>query len=181
MARSGDWQDPAGRGIMRSPMEREQIMKTMLLLACLATLGSQTFAMKNRQRSFRESCDTVWEAAVSVAKTHDYRIVSISKEDHVISVSVGGVWSGERLISLSLSPDPERGCLATVQSRFSGLAHSDAPDLLSRVAVALIARNIDPQSKEFRRYQSCVESPTPDSKCEENLRKQLAKVPPETN
>src|SRR5579862_225827 len=141
-------------------------MKLFLLALCLAIFGEQSLAMKNRQRAFQESCDIVWEAAVSVAKSRDYRIVSLSKEERVISLSVGGVWSGERLISLSLDPDPERGCVAIVQSRFSGLAHSDGPDLLSRVAVAIAARNVDPQSKEFRRYQSCIESSTPDSKCE---------------
>lgn len=144
------------------------------LLAFLLAHASITLAMSNRQRTFNRPCDAVWKAAVTVAKTQDYRVVSISREEQIISLSVGGVWSGERLVSISLAPGKEGGCTATVQSRFAGLAHSDGPDLLSRVSVELIGQEIDRDSKEFRRFKSCVESPTSDSKCKARLQKDLA-------
>lgn len=141
-------------------------------LVALALLNVPAFAMKNRQRNFLEPCPAVWTAAVAVAKSQQYRIVSINKEEQIISVAAGGVWSGERMLTLTLEPGPERGCLATVQSAFSGLAHSDAPDLLARVGVELIGQTVDRDSKPFRKLKACVEdSYTSDSKCEQKFRK----------
>lgn len=145
------------------------------VLAVVALLGVQCFAMKNTKRTFTESCDSVWDSAVNVAKTQSYRIVSISKDDKILSLSAGGVWSGERLISLSLAPGNEGGCTANVQSRFSGLAHSDGPDLLSRIAAELIAQKVDRNSQAFKRYKNCLDAPyTSDSKCEEHLQRDVA-------
>ena len=149
-------------------------MNRIFLLLVLLAHSSISLALSNRHRAFNRPCDAVWKAAVTVAKTQDYRIVSISTEEQIISLAVGGALSGERLVSISLAPGKEGGCTATVQSRFSGLAHSDGPDLLSRVSVELIGQEIDRDSKEFRRFKSCVESPTSDSKCEARLQKDLA-------
>jgi hypothetical protein len=55
------------------------------LLAIATLFDAQAFAAKNRQRSFPETCDQVWTAAVAVAKTESYRIVTISKEEQLIS------------------------------------------------------------------------------------------------
>jgi len=146
--------------------------------ACAFVLiaASSSLAMKNSQRTFQKSCDVVWNAAVAVAKTQDYRIISISKEDQLISLSVGGVWSGERVISLTLSSGSE-GCVGTVQSRFSGLAHSDGPELLSRIAVEMIAQTLDRNSEEFRRYKRCVSAyNASETKCEDHLRRDLEKA-----
>jgi hypothetical protein len=154
-------------------------MKRFAIVVFLLALAPPLFAMPNRQRTFRESCDEVWKAAVAVAKGNDYRIVSLSTEEHVISLVAGGVWGGERLVDLSLETGKE-GCVASVQSRFSGLAHSDGPDLLARVGAELLARQvgITRDSKEFRRFQNCLESPTSNKKCEERFRKDVAKLKP---
>ncbi|HEV3512504.1 MAG TPA: hypothetical protein VGS05_12430 [Candidatus Sulfotelmatobacter sp.] len=145
------------------------------LLMVLSLFSLPGFAMKNRQHAFRESCDVVWDAAVGVAKSQDYRIVGISKEDQVLSLAVGGVWAGERIISLSLSSGPEGGCVATAQSAFSGLAHSDGPDLLSRIVASMVTKGMDPHSKAVRRYKGCLAQFTDEEKCEARLRKDLAK------
>lgn len=145
------------------------------VLAVAVLLSAHGFAMKNRQRIFPESCDFVWTSVVNVAKTQNYRIVSISNENKILSLSAGGVWNGERLISLSLAPGVEGGCTAVVQSRFSGLAHSDGPDLLSRIAIDLLAQKVDRNSKAFKRYKNCLDAAyTSDSKCEEHLQKDVA-------
>jgi hypothetical protein len=149
---------------------------TRAFLILILALSTSTFAMKNRQRSFPDSCDDVWTASLAVAKSQNYRIVSVSTEEHVISLSAGGAWGGERMISLSLENGKEFGCVVTVQSRFSGLAHSDGPDLLSRIGAELVTKNLDGNSKAVRRYRDCIESFVSDSKCEERLRKDVAKA-----
>jgi len=105
-------------------------------------LVTPSFASKPRAKTFSLPCDAVWTASVAVAKGKEYRIVSISKEDQVLSVAAGGWVSGERILSLSLSATPQGGCTAVVQSRFSGLAHSDAPDLLMRIEAQTLATKV---------------------------------------
>ena len=155
-----------------SAMKRIACVVAFCLLCDLHAL-----CLKNRERTFTDSCDKVWPVVVAVSKTEDYRIISISKEEQVVSLAVGGVWSGERLVTLSLSPGIEGGCKASVQSRFSGLAHSDGPDLLSRVEAKLMAIKLDLDDKAvgkaFQRYKDCLTSPMSDSKCEAKLRKTL--------
>lgn len=147
------------------------IAALLTVLVCVPAV-----AMKNRQRNFVEPCEVVWSAAVTVAKSQDYRIITISKEEQIISVAVGGFLAGERIITLTLAPDPERGCVATVQSRFSGLAHSDGPALLGRVRVELLGETMDRKSKAFRDYKDCVDfSPRSDADCEKRLRRKVAK------
>lgn len=133
----------------------------------------QSLAMKSRQETFPQACDVVWKAAVTVAKTKQYRIISASKEEQIISVAVGGVWAGERIVSLSLAPDGEQRCIATVQSRFSGLAHSDGPDLLERVHVELVGETLGRDSEAFRNYKDCVRD-SPPAKCDAKLRGEIA-------
>jgi hypothetical protein len=120
------------------------------LLVCVAlSLSTQSQAMKSRQETFPHSCDEVWRASIAVAKTKQYRVISASKEEQILSVAVGGAWGGERIISLSLASSGGQNCTATVQSRFSGLAHSDGPDLLERVHVQLVAETLGPDSEAF--------------------------------
>lgn len=157
-------------GCRRSP----NMNRVVLLLIALAMIDGRCFAMKNASRTFDQTCDAVWTASVAVAKGQQYRVVSISKEEQIISLAVGGAWSGERIITLALAPGAERGCTASVQSRFSGLAHSDGPDLLSRINVELVGQTMDRDSKEFHRFKDCVEnSPTADAKCESRLHKDI--------
>jgi hypothetical protein len=157
-------------------------MKTPLLLPILvACLASQSLAMKSRHVTFPQTCDDVWKASVVVAKSAQYRIISISREEEIISLTAGGAWWGERIISLSLEPGSEKGCTATVQSRYSGVEHSDGPDLLTRIRIRLIGEEIGTDSKAFQEFKSCVEHGSyPDwgggknnPRCEEKLRRQL--------
>jgi hypothetical protein len=134
-------------------------MKSILLLIFVSCLASQSFAMKSRKQTFPQSCDAVWQASVAVAKSDQYRIISISREEQVLSLVAGGVWWGERIISLSLAPGAEKGCTATVQSRYSGLQHSDGPDLLMRVHVQLIGEELGTDSKAFEEFRSCADKP----------------------
>jgi hypothetical protein len=136
-------------------------------------LSLQSVAMKSRQEAFPQSCDAVWKAAIAVAKTQQYRIISASKQDQLISVAVGGVWAGERIISLSLASDGQQHCIATVQSRFSGLAHSDGPDLLERVHVELVGETLGQDSEAFRKYKKCVGDSTA-TKCDAKLHVEIA-------
>ena len=153
-------------------------MKRIAVVIALLLVAGQAVAMKNRERSFREPCSEVWDASVAVAKSHDYRIVTISREEQVISLVAGGAWNGERIITLALAEGKEFGCVATVQSRFSGWAHSDGPDLLSRVAVEILARHENIDAKVIRRYRDCLASPTSTEKCEAKLRKEIAAASP---
>lgn len=144
-----------------------------IFLIPVLLFSAQSLAVKNRQELISHSCDQVWRAAIAVAKTEQYRIISVSKEERVISLAVGGAWSGERIISLSLESDGEQRCVATVQSRFSGLAHSDGPDLLQRVRLELIGEMLGNDSEAFRKYKRCIlDSPT--AKCDAKLLPGLA-------
>ena len=157
-------------------------MKSSLLPIFIICLAAQSLAMKSRKETFAQPCDLVWKASVAVAKSEQYRIVSISREEQIISLAAGGAWWGERVISLSLAPAVEKGCTATVQSRYSGLEHKDGPDLLARIHLQLIAEEPGADSKAFQELKSCVESggDYPDwggggrkSKCEEKFRRKL--------
>lgn len=150
-------------------------MKTTLwMLIILCPLPA--FSMKNRYADFSESCDDLWKASVAIAKTKDYRIVSISDEEKIISVAVGGFIAGERIISLTVAPAPEHGCRVTVQSRFSGLAHSDGPDLLGRIRVQVVGDELGRETSAFGHFKKCVDHSSTKSpqQCEEILRKELA-------
>ena len=157
-------------------------MKHALLLLVLACATVPSVAMKNRYESFDEPCDAIWKAAVAVSKTQDYRIISVSSAEQIISLAVGGAWWGERIISLSLAPGVERGCTVTVQSRYSGLQHSDAPDLLARIHIQLMSLTVDHESKAFKKFKACIDGyNNNETKCMENLRKAIAEsavVPP---
>jgi hypothetical protein len=157
-------------------MRRAVLKPGFLTVAALVAFSAaQSLAMKNRQQTFLQPCEAVWKASVAVAKMEQYRVVSISTEEQIISVVVGGVWGGERIVSLSLATDNEGHCRATVQSRFSGLAHSDGPDFLARIRVELVGETMRRDSKAFRRFEDCVEnSPTGYSKCEKRLRSQAS-------
>lgn len=156
-------------------------MKTSGLLLVLLLGSFPAFAMKNLKQNFPDSCDVVWKAAISVAKTQDYRIVSVDHEDQIISLASGGAWWGERLMTLSLQAGDEGGCVAIVQSRFSGLLHSDGPDLLARVSVDVIKTKIDPESKAFRRFTKCMGKGNGFSTrdCLAKLQKEIAKQKPQ--
>jgi hypothetical protein len=151
------------------------VMSRLTLLIALLCTSLPSLAMKNRRQTFPQSCDVVWKAAVAVAKSQDYRIISIAAEEQVLSLSAGGIWWGERIISLSLAPGIEHGCTATVQSRYSGLQHSDGPDLLARIDVQLIGEEVDRDSKAFRNFKNCIGSYNHDeTKCVEKLKKAIA-------
>ncbi|HSY92348.1 MAG TPA: hypothetical protein VK812_13305 [Candidatus Binatus sp.] len=150
------------------------MIKLILVPIFLTCLASQSLAMKSRHETFPQTCEAVWNASVAVAKSEQYRIVSISKDEQVVSLIVGGVWAGERIISLSLAPGVEGGCTVTVQSRFSGLAHADGPDLLERVHMELLGARLGRDSKAFEEYKLCLEHRTyPDwggkPKCAQNF------------
>jgi hypothetical protein len=148
-------------------------MKYAALL--LVALSLPACAMKNRYQDFSQPCDAVWRATVEVAKRQEYRIVSISDEEHIISLAAGGFISGERIISLSVGPAPERGCRVTVQSRFSGLVHSDGPDLLGRIRVQLVGEELGHESEAFLKFKTCVEDSFSDAaKCEAKFRQRAA-------
>ena len=127
-----------------------------IFFLCLAT---PSIAMKSRHETFPQSCEAIWKTSVAVAKSDRYRIVSISREEQVISLVAGGAWWGERIISLSLAPGMEDGCTVRVQSRYSGLEHSDGPDLLMRIHVELIGEQLGLDSKEFEKFKRCTEKP----------------------
>jgi hypothetical protein len=139
-----------------------------IFLITVFLLSAQSVAMKSRREALSRSCDEVWRAAIAVAKTQQYRIVSASKEEWIVSVAVGGAWAGERIISLSLASDGEQRCIATVQSRFSGLAHSDGPDLLERVHVELVGEILGRDSEAFRKYKHCIRD-LPPAECDVKL------------
>jgi hypothetical protein len=99
----------------------------------------------------------------------------VSKEEQIISLAAGGIWWGERLISLSLAAGVEHGCKATVQSRYSGLQHSDGPDLLGRIHVQLVGDDLGRDSDAFLKFKNCVEnSYSQEAKCEAKFRKRVA-------
>jgi hypothetical protein len=142
----------------------------------LVFLPPLSFAVKNREHNFSQPCAAVWSAAVTVAKSQDYRIISISTEEHILSLVVGGFWGGERVISISLAPGSERGCVVTAQSRFSGVAHSDGPDFLARVHVELLGAEVDHDSKAFRKFRECLDGyNSNEAKCEEKFRERVAR------
>lgn len=149
---------------------------TLWALLLLLSASSPLFAMKNRFQDFPEPCDVVWKATVAVAKTQDYRLISISDEEKMISLAAGGFLSGERIISLTVAPAPEHGCRVTVQSRFSGLAHSDGPDLLGRIRVQAVGDELGRETAAFRHFKRCVDHSSTKSpqECEEIFRKKLA-------
>lgn len=142
-----------------------RLVFTLALLTCIAT---QSLAMKKKYETFPQSCAAVWNASVTVAKSERYRVVSISKEEQVISIAVGGAWWGERIVSLSLAVAGEQKCTVAVQSRYSGLIHSDAPDLLDRIHVELVGEFIGRDSKAFHKFERCVEHSSYRG-CEEKL------------
>lgn len=151
-------------------------MKVGFCALLLGLVSIPSWAMKNRFQDFPEPCELVWKAAMTIAKGQDYRLVSVVPEEKLISLSVGGFWSGERLISLTLAATPERGCRVTVQSRFSGLAHSDGPDLLTRIRVQLVGDELGRDSGDFQKFKRCAESgASPEPKCEQKFRERLAR------
>lgn len=150
------------------------MLRRSLLLALLAA-ALPAAALKNRFEDFPQSCDDVWKAAVSVAKSQQYRILSISDQERVVSLAVGGFMAGERIISLTIAPAPERGCRASVQSRFSGLVHSDGPDLLGRIRVEVVGDELGRETEAFEHFKHCVEmTDTSAAKCEEKFRQRVA-------
>jgi hypothetical protein len=150
-------------------------MKASLVALLMIAVSSSAFAMKNLRRNFDEPCDSVWKAALTVAKTQDYRIVSVDKEDQIISLIAGGAWFGERIITVTFATGAEKGCVAAVQSRFSGVVHSDGPDLLARIGVELISERVGSDSTALQHYRSCIKRYNPsEEKCEEKLRKEVA-------
>ena len=119
---------------------------------------------------------------MKTAKGQHYRIVSVSKDEHIISVVAGGAFTGERILTLSIAPGAEHGCDATVQSAYSGIVHSDAPDLIERLAYELISPKLDHGSKAFKHFKNCEEySSASAAACEKHLQKDLAKERPATN
>jgi hypothetical protein len=136
-------------------------------------LSEPLLALKDKQETLPQSCDAVWRAAMAVAKTEQYRIISVSKEEQLISVAVGGFWGGERIISLSLASDGAQRCVITVQSRFSGMAHSDGPDLLERVHIEVVSEALGRDSEAFRKYKHCLRDSSP-RKCDAKLRPVIA-------
>jgi hypothetical protein len=156
---------------MRTVMSR--LWPGLLLIA----IAIPSFAMKNRYEDFPQACDVVWKAAVTVGKSQQYRIVSISDEERILSLAAGGFISGERMISLAIAPAPERGCRVTVQSRFSGLAHSDAPYLLGRIRVQIVGDELGRETEAFAKFKNCVENSDSDAaKCEAKFRRRLAEA-----
>ena len=157
-------------------------MKGVLWASSLFLFALPSWAMKNRYQDFNEPCDAVWKASVAIAKTEDYRIISIASDEKIISLAVGGFFAGERIITVSIAPAPEKGCRATVQSRFSGLAHSDGPDLLARIHVQLLASELgtDKSSVQqaLQKFKSCMNGYNSSAaKCDAKLRKSLANEP----
>lgn len=155
---------------------KEEDMRSILLTMFIACLAAQSFGLKNRHETFSQPCDVVWKASIVVAKSEQYRVVSVSKEEQIISLAAGGAWWGERIISLNLASGAEQGCIATVQSRYSGLEHSDGPDLLARIHVELIGEELGFDSEPFQKFKHCVEDSQAhivgkEPKCEAKLRR----------
>lgn len=93
----------------------------------------------------------------------------------LVKQEASGFWGGERIVSLSLLDRGGDGCVATIQSRFSGLIHSDGPDLLRRLQVEVLGSTADRDSKAFKRFRDCMEGPGVGSdRCEERYRKDLS-------
>jgi hypothetical protein len=158
-------------------------MRIFLAVVAVTLATAPAFAMKNLQQSFPDSsCDVVWKAAMSVAKTQDYRIVTVDHEDQIISLIAGGIWGGERIMTLSVQAGEEHGCVAVVQSRYSGLIHSDGPDLLARVTIEVMKVKIDPDSRAFRRFKGCMTQTNGYSarQCLQRLQKEIAKESTQT-
>jgi len=151
-------------------MKRRSISVSIFVILLLSV---QSLAFKDKKETLAQSCGAVWKAAMAVAKTEQYRIVSASKEEQFVSVAVGGFWGGERIISLSLASDGEQQCIMTVQSRFAGMAHSDAEDLLERVHVEVVAEAVGRDSEAFRKYKKCVRDSSP-ARCDVKLRPLVA-------
>ncbi|HEV3511989.1 MAG TPA: hypothetical protein VGS05_09825 [Candidatus Sulfotelmatobacter sp.] len=145
-------------------------MKAVIMLLAVSV---PAFALKSRERTFPQDCDVVWKASMAVAKSEQYRIISVSKEEQIISLEVGGFIAGERIVSLNLSSLNGDGCTVAVQSKFSGLIHSDGPDLLRRIEVELVGNWLDRESKAFRHFQNCMEFTKDESNCQKHLRKDL--------
>ena len=137
-------------------MHRSPAIERISIAVCLVLLCIPSVAMKNRSTTFREPCDAVWRAAITVGKSQNYRIVSVSTEEHIISLAAGGAWGGERVISASLAPSVEGGCVLTVQSRYSGVEHSDGKDFTARVTVALLNPDLNYNSDAYRKFENCL-------------------------
>ena len=138
------------------------------------------FAMGTHKRTFAEDCDTVWQASMQVAKSSQYQIVSVSKEEHIISVQPGGFfWGGnlmgERTVTLSLEP-AEHGCTATAKSHYSGIQHADDSDLLARVHVQLVGLEVGTEVPPFGNTSGVENYNSSEPKCEAKLRRRLAKA-----
>lgn len=155
-------------------------MKSISVSLFVICIAANSFAMKSHQVTFNQPCDVVWKAAIAIAKTNQYRIISVAKDEQIISLAAGGAWWGERVISLNLGPGTsDQTCIATVQSRYSGLQHSDGPDLLVRIRIQLVGDELGRDSKDFQKYKDCVETPKNsvvtgnEPKCAAKLRRRL--------
>ncbi len=137
-------------------MHPSPVIDRISIVFCLVLLCIPSVAMKNRSTTFHEPCDAVWRAAVTVGKSETYRIVSVSTEEHIISLAAGGAWWGERVISASLAPGVEGGCVLTVQSRYSGVEHSDGKDFIARVTVTLLNPDLNHNSDAYRKFEKCL-------------------------
>jgi hypothetical protein len=165
----------------RSTMQLRAALKVVSVVCSFLLLCTSSAAMKNRHVTFPQPCDAVWLAAVAVAKGQDYRIISVSAPEQIISLVSGGAWWGERIISASLGPGAEGGCVLTVQSRYSGVEHSDGPDFIARVNIRLIAPNLDRNPEAYRKFKDCLRSGSDwggsrqkiEAKCEAKLREKL--------
>ena len=83
-----------------------------MLVTLFCVLAALPAFASTHKRTFAEDCDTVWQASMQVAKGQDYQIISISKEEKIISVqpdALGMGFPGERTITLSIEP-AEHGC-----------------------------------------------------------------------
>ncbi len=113
----------------------------LAVLVFVMSIAIPTFA-KEQERAYSKSCEEVWTAVKVVAGTGRYRILSVDKDDRIISFAVGG-WAGVRELSAHLQGD-KQSCTISIQSRFTGLVHHDAPDFLKRVDEQLATKNAAP-------------------------------------
>jgi hypothetical protein len=102
---------------------------TLIFILCIAV---PTIA-KEQEKTFSRPCGEVWDAVKATASTGQYRILSVDKEDQIISFAAGGFWGGVRELSAHLHQGEGKSCTVTVQSRFTGLVHHDAPAFLKRI------------------------------------------------
>ena len=111
---------------------KKVIVLLLLAAPCLA---------KEHKQTYSQPCKVVWDTVMSLPKHYQYKLVGSSQEGKTITLMAGkSNWTGQRLLPMTLE-EGENSCTVTVETRFSGLAHNDAKDLLERISKELPSAN----------------------------------------